>query len=268
MKVLASPDFNAKIPALNTDTISSLAQFISIAEQSDKNELITKDSNLISILEDDIYSAKIDSSRLYFTIGTDEQGDYLLLLDVAVLNAVPHVKNSSFFTPSNPKTNGTFNPNMNSAINPKRNSALNPKMNSALNPKMNSAINPRLNSSLNPKLNSAINPKLNSAINPKLNSAINPKLNSSLNPRLNRSYGGPYLYNMSLDQEAYLVKANNKIEILFDSKGDFSGFLVSANDRVKIEFNKENTWTGYYIKANEKVWLRYSIDNEWQGLLV
>ncbi|WP_156480530.1 hypothetical protein [Aquipseudomonas alcaligenes] len=268
MKVLASPDFNAKVPALNTETISSLSAFISSAEQYEKNDFILKNVNSMSLLDGDIYSAKINSSRLYFTIGADEQGDYLLLLDIAALQTAPSVKSSAFFTTNNPKTNSSLNPKLNSAINPKLNSAINPKLNSAINPKLNSAINPKLNSAINPKLNSAINPKLNSAINPKLNSAINPKLNSSLNPRLNRSYGGPYLYDANLNQEAYSVRANNKIEILFNSGGDFYGFLVSANDRVKIEFDTGNTWTGYYVKANEKVWLRYSLNNEWLGLLV
>ncbi|MFP6798888.1 MAG: hypothetical protein VCA39_07215 [Pseudomonas sp.] len=252
MKVLASPDFNTKVPTLNTETISSLSALISSAEQYEKNDFILKNSDSMSLLDGDIYSAKINSSRLYFTIGADEQGDYLLLLDIAALQTTPSVRGDSFFTTNNPKTNSVFNP----------------KLNSAINPKLNSAINPKINSAINPKLNSAINPKLNSAINPKLNSAINPKLNPSLNPRLNRSYGGPYLYDTNLNQKAYSVRANNKVEILFTSGGDIYGFLVTANDRVKVEFDTGNTWAGYYVKANEKVWLKYSLDNEWLGLLV
>jgi len=268
MKVLVSPEFNTKVPTLNKEAISSLSALISSAEQYDKNDFILNNSASMSLLDGDIYSAKINSSRLYFTIGTDEQGDYLLLLDIAALQTSPSARSNSFFTTNNPKTNSAFNPKLNSAINPKLNSAINPKLNSAINPKLNSAINPKLNSAINPKLNSAINPKLNSAINPKLNSAINPKLNSSLNPRLNRSYGGPYLYDNSLNQNAYSVRANSKVEILFNSGGDIYRFLVVASDRVKVEFDTENTWTGYYVKANEKVWLKYSLDNEWLGLLV
>ena len=244
MKVLVSPEFNTKVPTLNKEAISSLSALISSAEQYDKNDFILNNSASMSLLDGDIYSAKINSSRLYFTIGTDEQGDYLLLLDIAALQTSPSARSNSFFTTNNPKTNSAFNP------------------------KLNSAINPKLNSAINPKLNSAINPKLNSAINPKLNSAINPKLNSSLNPRLNRSYGGPYLYDNSLNQNAYSVRANSKVEILFNSGGDIYRFLVAASDRVKVEFDTENTWTGYYVKANEKVWLKYSLDNEWLGLLV
>ncbi|VVQ02487.1 hypothetical protein [Pseudomonas fluorescens] len=267
MKVLLSPDFNEKIPALDADTVSAISQFVLSAENLDRNEFVSKNIKTISNLDGEVYNAKINSSQIYFTIGNDEQGDYLLLLDVATIKPISS-KGESFFTVNNPKTNRAFDPRYNSSINPKLNSSINPKFNSSINPKFNSSINPKFNSSINPRFNSSINPSFNTSINPKFNSSINPKLNSSLNPRKNRSYGGPYLYGIDLNQQAYLVRANNKVEILYDPDGAFYGFLVDANGSVKVEYNKDNVWTGYCVKANDKVWLRYSVDNEWQGLFV
>ena len=251
MKVLVSPDFNTKVSSLNSDALRSLSVFVSGAEQSSKNEFLSHNNHKLSLLGDDIYIAKIDSSRVYFTLGEDDQGSFLLLLDISTIQNIPSTGGGGFFTTKNPKTN----------------SALNPSLNSSINPRLNSSINPKLNSSINPKLNSSINPRLNSSINPRLNSSINPRLNSSLNPRLNRSYGGPYLYDVNLNQEAYIVRASN-VDLLFNLNGEFIKLLVSANDLVKIEFDQNNEWTGFYVKANEDVWLRFLANNSWAGILV
>lgn len=267
MKVLVSPDFNSKVTSLDNAAKHSLSTLVSSAETSSRDDFIQDNSHNLSLLGGDIYNARIDSSRVYFTLGEDEQGDYLLLLDVSAIQSTPTTSGNSFFTTNNPRSNSSLNPRLNSSINPRLNSAINPRLNSAINPRLNSAINPKLNSAINPRLNSAINPRLNSAINPRLNSAINPRLNSSLNPRLNRSYGGPYLYDTNLNQEAYIVGANN-VELLFDLKGEFIRILVMANDNVKVEFDTNNDWIGFYVKANDNVWLRYSNDNDWVGLLV
>ena len=267
MKVLVSPDFNTKVSSLNSDALRSLSVFVSGAEQSSKNEFLSHNNHKLSLLGDDIYIAKIDSSRVYFTLGEDDQGSFLLLLDISTIQNIPSTGGGGFFTTKNPKTNSALNPSLNSSINPRLNSSINPKLNSSINPKLNSSINPRLNSSINPRLNSSINPRLNSSINPRLNSSINPRLNSSLNPRLNRSYGGPYLYDVNLNQEAYIVRASN-VDLLFNLNGEFIKLLVSANDLVKIEFDQNNEWTGFYVKANEDVWLRFLANNSWAGILV
>ena len=268
MKVLVSPEFNIKLAALPPDEIRILSMFITEAEKANKSDFLLLHRHGLSLLGNDIYNAKIGSGRLYFTIGKDEQGDYLLLLDIASIQSTPTVQTNNFFTPNNPKTNSSLNPKLNSSINPKLNSLINPKLNSLINPKLNSLINPKLNSLINPKLNSLINPKLNSLINPKLNSSINPKLNTSLNPRFNRSYGGPYLYDLNLNQEAYIVKANDRVDLIFSSNAELRSILVSARKNVKVEFDQNNNFVGYFVRANEQVWLKYSISNEWQGLLI
>lgn len=267
MKVLVSPDFNTKVSSLDSEVIRKLSKLISSAEKSSKDDFVLSNSHIISLLDGEIYNARIDSSRVYFTLGEDDRGDYLLLLDIAALKSTPSSSGNGFFTTNNPKTNSSLNPKLNSSINPRLNSSINPRLNSSINPSLNSSINPKLNSSINPRLNSSINPRLNSSINPRLNSSINPRLNSSLNPKLNRSYGGPYLYDINLNQEAYIVRASG-IELLFDFNGEFIRFLVPAKDNVQIEFDKDNEWVGFYVKANEKVWLRYSSNNEWVGLLI
>ncbi|SFN61065.1 hypothetical protein [Marinobacter pelagius] len=268
MKVLVSPEFSAKLSSLNVDEIRHLSAFITDAENTEKSDFLSSNRYGLTLLGNDIYNANIDSARLYFTINEDKDGDYVLLLDVSSTHSLPTRKVGGFFSSNNPKTNSSINPNINSSINPRINSSINPRINSSINPRINSSINPRINSSLNPRINSSINPKINSSINPRINSSINPKLNTSLNPRFNRSYGGPYLYNTKLSQEAFVVKANEKVDLIFGPDSELISILVSANDQIKTEFNLNNEWIGYFVKASDQVWLRYDQNNEWVGFLV
>jgi hypothetical protein len=268
MKILVSPEFNTKVSALDANGIKGISNFISIVESLEANELLSSSALKIIALEGGIYYSELPSGRVFFTLGKDGEEDYLLLMDVTSIRSSANSRGNGFFAPNNPRTNSSLNPKYNSSINPKFNSSINPRFNSSINPKFNSSINPKFNSSINPKFNSSINMRFNTSINPRFNSSINPKMNSSLNPKLNRSYGGPYLYDLDLNQTAFLVKANSSVDLVFSPELDLQRFLVFANEKVKIEFDTDSSWVGYYVEANEKVWLRYSSESDWIGLLV
>jgi hypothetical protein len=233
MNVLVSPEFNQKLSVLNSEDIQSISDFISTVEDLSQNELLTTSSLKISAISDDIYIAKLSSnSRLFFTLGED----YLVLIDVTSIQSHTSINTESFYTFNNPKTN--------------------------------ESLNPKFNSSINPKFNSSINPKFNSSINPKFNSSINPKFNSSINPKMNSSYGGPFAYDLNMNQISYIVKTGNHVDIIYSTKIEWIGFFVEVNDNIKLEFDLDNNWIGYLVRANDQVWLRYSLSDEWIGLFV
>lgn len=68
MKVLVSPDFSQKLATLSKDAIGKLSNFISEAENTDMTTFVSSDNYNIAILDEDIYSAKLDTDagRIFF----------------------------------------------------------------------------------------------------------------------------------------------------------------------------------------------------------
>lgn len=266
MRVLSDSTFDVKLTAMPRADVESIASFVESVKGVSTSQIEAGELEDIVPLGESIYVRRFGQTTLFFSVGTDEEGEYALLLDV--VGGRPSVVRPSYFAVKNPKTNSALNPRLNPAINPRLNSAINPRLNSAINPKLNSVINPKLNSVINPRLNAAINPRLNSVINPRLNSAINPRLNSTINPRLNRAFGGPFIYSVDLKQEGFAVRANDKVQVLFDLSGAPLGQLVVANDRVRVRFDSDSQWVGYAVSANEDVAVLFSDSGEWSGLLI
>jgi hypothetical protein len=266
MRYVVSPQFSTKLAALNPADVQHVSAFLHAVDSREKKELLTQLSPGVTLLGQEVYAWRSQRTTLYFTFGTDTDGEYLLLLDVTTEQKAEASR--YLFAAKDPRNNSALNPNLNSSINPRLNSSLNPRFNSSINPKFNSSINPQFNSSINPKFNSSINPQFNSSINPRFNSSFNPKFNSSINPRVNWAFGGPYLYNIDLAQVGYVVKANNDVELLFDLLGNHIGELVKASEKVRVQFNAESDWNGYLVDANDDVALRYGTNGDWIGLCV
>ena len=265
MRLIASPEFKAKLSNLNVSEGGSLLSFFDLVESANDKHAILNDSESALSLGEDIYVHMDQQTRVFFSFGNDDDGEYLLLLDITTKG--PKGMRGNLFSTKNPKTNSAVNPRRNSSINPRINSSINPRINSSINPRINSSINPRINSSINPRINSSINPRINSSINPRINSSINPRINSSINPRRNAAFGGPYLYNHDQRNVGYLVKANEDVELVFELSGDFSGYLVAANEEVRVQFDTSNQWVGFVVRANEEVSLRYTTSGEWVGTI-
>lgn len=267
MRFLVTPEFNAKLAALSPGDLQHVAAFVkAVGAAADKAQLLEANAFETSLLGESIYTSKLGQTRIYFTFGNDPEDEYVLLLDATTKQ--PIKLSGQLFATKDPRTNSALNPALNSSINPNLNSSLNPRFNSSINPAFNSTINPRFNSSINPRFNSSLNPRFNSSINPRFNSSLNPRFNTSINPRMNLAFGGPYLYNAKLAQEGYIVRANDKVDLVFDLSGEHVGELVRANDKVRVQFNADNEWEGYVVRANDDVALRYNVNGDWIGLVV
>jgi len=267
MTVYPTPEFTKKVVALPEQFRREVKRFIDFISSSRKDELLKSQMHFqTERLAENLYQIRLRDMRIFFSFGgTNEEG--LLLLDLNTHSATPSAQ-KTFFAVNDPRVNSAFNPKYNSSINPNYNSSINPRFNSSINPRFNSSINPQFNSSINPHFNSSINPQFNSSINPRFNSSINPRFNSSINPRYNASFGGPFVYSPDLDQQGFLVRANDSVSLKFDEAGEFAGTLIKANDQVMVEFDKDQKWMGYFVQANELVQLRFNAEGEWSGLVV
>ena len=267
MRTLTTKELNQKIATLSPAAIASLAEMIQFFETNSKEQIVTSSSlPKVFPLSDEIYAAKITDTHSYFFFGSDNDGEYIMVLDVTEARKKP--VSPGFFAVNDPRKNSSLNPQFNSSINPRFNSSINPRFNSSINPRFNSSINPRFNSSINPKFNSSINPKFNSSINPKFNSSINPRFNYSINPKFNNAYGGPYLYSRSLKQEGYLVHANDQISIVYSMDIDFIGFSVKNESGIILTFDTNNEWVGFWISSGQEPLLRFDQSGEWIGIVV
>ena len=227
MRTLVSKDIQQKIAVLEARQLDALTTIIDTFEKKSKDEILRGPDRLnVLCLAGDVYVAKRSDVCVYFFIGKDPQGEYLMLLDVTGVTGPTSQKR--FFAVRDPKTNST------------------------LNPACNSAINPNYNSSLNPASNSAINPKYNSAINPKYNSAL----------------GGPFLYDLDLNQLGYVVRANDSVSIVFNMEGQWTEFIVQHQNGVSLLFDWNTNWIGYFAPTDQGSMLRFSTSGQWTGLLI
>jgi hypothetical protein len=264
MRLLASPELSGKLSALTPEDVQRVSRFIERVKVSDTQALM-KDVEA-AFLAANVYVAKLGQTRVYFTIGNDSDGEYVLLLDASIEQDRPHF--GDYFTSKNPTTNAALNPRLNNQLNPAWNHGINPAWNHNINPAWNHSINPAWNHNINPAWNHSINPAWNHNINPAWNHSINPAWNHSINPAWNRAFGGPYIYSKNLEKEGYLVRASDEVEILFDIEGAHVGELIKANDQVRLQFGASSEWNGFVVRANNDVSLLFTTEASWEGQII
>lgn len=269
MRYFVTKEFNEKIKALNEEQLTELSILLKSVESSDKGKLLSKMSYNIHSLPNDIYVMRAKNSRMYFSFGEDDDGEYMLLLDFSALST-SYSKSSQVFATKNPRTNMSLNPRSNMSINPRSNMSLNPRSNMSINPRSNMSINPRSNMSINPRSNMSINYRSNMSINPRSNMSLNPRSNMSINPRSNVSFGGPFIYSLDLEQKGFLVRANKKVTLLFDMSSEFIGVGVRhQHTGIILLFDTDNNWTGFLVPTKQEgLYLHFDTDNNWQGQVV
>lgn len=167
----------------------------------------------------------------------------------------------------NPNINSRINPFLNSTINPTYNSTINPIYNSTINPVYNSTINPVYNSTINPVYNSTVNLIYNSTINPVYNTTLNPNFNFSINPSQNRNFQGLVIFDLSLNETGFIVKANEKVILIFNQNNNLQFTGVINNKQGYNIFNLNNEWVSYLVKA-DNIFLHFNLGNEWIGFVV
>ena len=268
MRYFVTKEFNEKIAALNAEQLAELSLLLKRIESSDKDSLLSKTSSNVQSLSKDIYVMKVKNSRMFFSVGEDNEGEYILLLDYSFISA-SYGRPDQAFAAKNPRTNMSLNPRSNMSINPRSNMSINPRSNMSINPRSNMSINPRSNMSINPRSNMSINYRSNMSINPRSNMSLNPRSNMSINPRSNVSFGGPFLYSLDLEQKGFLVRANEKVTLLFDMSSEFIGVAVRHDSGIVLLFDTDNNWTGFLVPTSqEELFLHFDTDNNWLGLVV
>ena len=268
MKTLVSQEFVAKVPLLEHQSKNTILNLIRVFELHTWEQILEGKANIkVHPIEESLYMAASEQVRLIFSLGFNHSEPYILLLD-CIVKQFSHSLSSNKFAIKNPNVDSIYNPKYNTSINPKYNTSINPKYNTSINPKYNTSINPKYNTSINPKYNTSINPKYNTSINPKYNTSINPKYNTSINPNYNSSFGGPFLYNVGLIQEGYIVRVDNLVSLIFDMSSKFIGYSVLVNDQCSVIYNESSEWTEYFISTNQEVLLRFDLATQWIGIVI
>jgi hypothetical protein len=230
-----------------------------IQAAADPEALVSQRSSTVTA-DDGIYVARSGPVRLFYSIGRDESGEYVLLLDLATLGPAAHSTATRLPDSLNPLTNRTLNPRFNQT--------LNPRFNHTINPRFNHTINPRFNHTINPRFNHTINPRFNHTLNPRFNHSLNPRFNHTLNPRYNSAFAGPYLYDLSRERTGYLIRATDTVLLRFTLEGEFQGVSIRTSAGGFTLFNSDNEWVGYWVPHGKGGFLQFDSDGEWAGFLV
>lgn len=268
MRYLVTPEFNNKLSSLAPEGLATISAIVKFIENNDKDSIIAGTSNFdIRSLGEEIYAIKYDNHRVYVSFGTDEKGEYLLLLDVALetTTAKPY---QDFFTTKNPRSNRLLDPNSNQLIDPRRNMMVDPRRNMMIDPHRNMLIDPRRNMMIDPRRNMMIDPRRNMMIDPRRNMMIDPRRNMMIDPRRNRYYDGPHVYTTNLEQIGFVVRANESVMLIFDMSARFIEFSVKTEQGNMNIFDTDNNWIGFLVPTERKVYLKFNTNNEWIGLIV
>ena len=237
MKLLVTPGFTEKLASIPKEGLAEISSIVSFVKEAERNTLVDGAKGFeVRQLSSEIWSIRAGNYRAYGSIGTDEEGEYFLLLDISV-EAVRTCTQSSFFAAKDPRTNPSLNPNQNMAIDPRR--------------------------------NMMIDPNRNMMIDPNRNMMIDPNRNMMIDPRRNRSYGGPFVYDQHLNQEGFVVRANDEISLVFESqRAKFTGFIVQKDGNGANMFDPTGRWIGFLVSAGDDVLLRFDPSGQWTGLVV
>src|SRR5690554_1498035 len=270
MRFLVTPTFTEKMASIPSDGISDISHVLNLIKEVDKNDLINGSCGLeVRVLDSDILIIRRKKYRIYASIGSDENGEYILLLDV-VFDGGESLSQSRFFATKDPRTNSMLDPNRNMTIDPRRNMTIDPNRNMTIDPNRNMAIDPRRNMTNDPRRNMTIDPNRNMTIDPRRIMTIDPNRNMTIDPRRNRFYGGPYLYSQALEQEGFIVRANDQISLIFDQSVRFKNFIVYCKNGSKNGnvFDLSGSWVGFVVPTQSDVLLRFDTAGQWKGIIV
>lgn len=268
MRFLVSPEFTQKMASIDENGISAISKIINYIKENEKAVLITDNKHFQPRpLSNDIFLFDAGDHKIYVSFGQDPEGDYVILLDLAAESNKP-IQNKDFFTTKNPKTNSSINPLKNSAIDPRRNMMIDPRRNMMVDPRRNMMIDPRRNMMIDPRRNMMIDPRRNMMIDPRRNMMIDPRRNMMIDPRRNSSYGGPFLYDTNLNQVGFIVRADDKVHLIFNKDSTFEGIAVSTDQGNKNIFNKNNEYIGFWVPANKDIYNRFDLNGSWLGIAI
>lgn len=261
MRYLATPEFADKVGAIKQLLwiLPHIQRAVARIESSDRGELLQEATSSQLVAESGVYVLRSGPVLLFFSMGSDDVGDYVLLLDVAVTSDRP--------LPATPSVvlAPTLDPRTNTTINPRYNTTLNPRYNTTINPQYNTTLNPKYNTTLNPEYNTTLNPRYNTTLNPNYNTTLNPRFNTTLNPRYNPAYGGPFLFSVDGSRAGFFVRGSDQVLIQFSEDAKFIGLAVRNHMGGYALFDSLNKWVGYLVPTLSSTYLQFSVDGEWVG---
>ncbi len=267
MRYLVTPEFNTKLTSLSTEGLAAVSAIASRIKTEDKNALLSRSSEDVSVIGTQFMVIRSGSFAVYGTFGSDAEGEYVLLLDVAFEGGTEGTP-QPFFTANNPQTNSLLNPALNIMIDPNHNMLIDPRRNMLIDPNRNMLIDPRRNMLIDPRRNMMIDPNRNMMIDPRRNMLIDPNRNMLIDPNRNRLYGGPYVYTTDLRQTGFVVKTNEQVSLIFDLPKRFSGFFVGTGESVANVFDTDGGWRGFLVSTGGPVRLSFDTLGNWTGLIV
>ena len=271
MKLIMTPEFSDKAVSSGSETLGDAAKFATAIEKLSISQLDGDPAFQKVSGEAELYIWKGSSAWIIFSVEARDGGEeYALAADVvshAAQGGSARPASGGYYATNDPKRDSSINPLRNSAINPTKNSTINPRFNSQINPRFNSQINPRFNSQLNPRFNSQLNIRYNSSINPRFNSSLNPRFNSAINLRRNRSFGGPFVYDLNLNQIGYLVRANDDVTLVFDPESELMWVAVKHGNGGFVVFKDGTEFTEHWEANGQGGFNRFDAD-KWTGFVV
>ena len=119
-----------------------------------------------------------------------------------------------------------------------------------------------------PRKNPLLDPNKNMTIDPRRNMTIDPNRNMTIDPRRNRFYGGPYLYGVSLEQEGFVVRADDRVTLIFDTSARFTSFIVFSESGFGNVFDLSSCWIGFLVPTQSDSILRFDTSGQWLGIIV
>ena len=260
MRFRVAPEFSEKLAQVSSDEIGTISEIVKFVEATEKDSLEAGAPGIeIRNLNDEILSIKRREYRVYASFGHDDNGEYLLLLDIS-LKQLRAAAKSSFLATKDPRTNRTLDPNRNMMIDPRRNMMIDPRRNMMIDPNKNMMIDPRRNM--------MIDPNRNMMIDPNRNMMIDPHRNKMIDPRRNRYYGGPFIYSTTLEQEGFVVRANDEVSLIFDLSAQYTRFFVNNGKDGANVFDVSGHWVEFLITTQHDVRLRFDTTGQWIGLVV
>ena len=268
MRYIVAPEFSSKLSTLTPDGITAISAIVKYIESNTKEAILGGEAGIeVRDLGKQIYNIKYLDYRMYITFGSDEEGEYILLLDMAQ-ETTKTASHRQYFSVKDPRSNTMLNPNSNMTIDPRRNMTIDPSRNMTIDPNRNMMIDPRRNMMIDPNRNMMIDPHRNMMIDPRRNMMIDPNRNTMIDPRRNRFYGGPYSYSTDLNQTGFLVRANEKVTLFFDMSANFIEFGVVTDQGNTNIFDINRSWVGFLVNTDKEVQLRFDTRNRWLGFIV
>jgi hypothetical protein len=262
MRYLVTPSFSEKVARSSSQVLPGIGDALKTIETSDRDKLV---SSIEAFLEKDvgIYVLKGPQFQILLSFGADILGEYALLVDLIVDGGLPMRPLPS----RDPRQNMMIDPNRNMKIDPRRNMMIDPNRNMLIDPRRNMMIDPNRNMLIDPRRNMMIDPNRNIMIDPRRNPFIDPQRNWLIDPRRSTAWDGPYLHDLSGAVVGFVVRANDKVALLFDQDAVFVGPVIPAGDNYNL-FDGVGRWTGFLVSNGAQGFNKFDGSGRWNAYVV